>query len=102
MSGPIAAIGAGGRVDAAIAASQQNAGRAGHKSERVLIHVNDLRVTAVAAGRISPRGISILPKPDFEGVEKDAVRIVWIDRDTLVVPVLIIIGVAASAVGNRC
>src|SRR5438105_15695691 len=67
----------------------------------MLVHVNDLGVTAVAAGRISPGGISILPKPDFECIEKDAVRIVWIDRDALVVPVLIVVGVAAAAVRNR-
>ena len=68
----------------------------------MLINVHHFSVTAVAAGRISPRRVSSLPKPDFKRVEKDALRIIWIHRDTLVVPILIVIGVAASAVGECC
>ena len=43
----------------------------------------------------------ILPKPDFESVEEDAVRVVRIDGDALVVPVLRIVAGEAVAIGER-
>ena len=58
------------------------------------------RVTAVTACCIIPGGVSVLPKPDVKSVKKDAIRIIWIDCDTLVVPVLIVIGIAATTVGK--
>ena len=45
----------------------------------------------IATGDIIPNGACARCKPDVEGVEEDAVRIVRIHRDSLVVPVLRII-----------
>src|SRR5438132_3683536 len=59
-----------------------------------------LGIPAVAAGGISPRGISVLPKPDVKSVKKRAVRIIRIDCDALVVPVLIVVGGAPTTVNE--
>src|SRR5215475_8284283 len=59
----------------------------------MLIHVNGARRPriGVTAGCIVPDSTCPGCKPDFECVEEHAVRIIWIHRHSLVVPVLRII-----------
>src|SRR4029077_13211827 len=40
-------------------------------------------------------------KPNFEGIDKNPVGIIWINRDPLVVPVLGIVARAATAIDER-
>src|SRR5438552_5111060 len=87
-------------MNAAVIARQQDTGGAGHESQRVLIHVHHTP-TAIAARGVVPHGVPVLPKPNVEGVEKGAVRIVRIHGDALVVPILGIVARAAATVSER-
>ena len=58
---------------------------------------------AVTAGRVVPRQCrcrrgAAVPQPDFKRVEESAVGIVRIDRDTLVVPILVVIALLCLAI----
>src|ERR1700722_13799569 len=53
---------------------------------------------AVTARRVVPGTVSVLPKPNLKSVEESPVRIIRIDRDPLVVPVLVVIASTAGAV----
>ena len=55
----------------------------------------------ITAGGIVPDGSCARCKPDVESVEEDAVRIVWIHGDSLVVPVLWIVAGGILAVSER-
>src|SRR2546423_4827206 len=55
----------------------------------------------ITAGGIVPYGARTRCKPYVECVEEDAVRIVWVHGDSLVVPVLGIVALATSAVSER-
>ena len=69
----------------------------------MLIHVHGTRVPAVriSAGGIVPHSSRARRKPDVKRIEEDAVRVVRIDGDSLVVPVLWIVALATSAVSKR-
>ena len=58
-------------------------------------------VRAITASGIVPGGIAIGPEPNFEGIEENAVGIVWINGESLIVPVLWIVSRAARAVKKR-
>ncbi|PYJ69612.1 MAG: hypothetical protein DME76_08375 [Verrucomicrobia bacterium] len=84
---------------AAIIAEQQNAGRAGHVGERMLIHVHRKWAPAgITAGGIGPYRSRARRQPDLERIDENPVRIVRINSDSLVVPVLGIVALATSAV----
>ena len=84
-------------MNSAIITSQEDAGGAGDKCERVLIHMYDVAAAVTARG-VVPKRISVGPKPDIESAKEDAVGIVRIDGDGLVVPILRVIAGAAGAV----
>ena len=87
-------------MNTTVIARQQDARGTGHESERVLVHVHTM-VRAIPAGDVVPHGIPVGPEPNFEGVEKDAVGVVRINGDALVVPVLGIVSRRATAVRER-
>src|SRR5947208_15585868 len=66
----------------------------------MLIHMHRASCAAVRipAGGIVPGSSCARCKPDIEGVENDAVRIIWIDDHSLIVPVLWVIAGAVLAV----
>src|SRR5437588_133408 len=66
----------------------------------MLVHVHGTRVPAVriSAGGIIPNSARARRKPDVKRIDEDPVRIVRIDGDSLVVPVLGIVALATSAV----
>ena len=66
----LARVGVGRAVDAAVVAREQNARRAGHEGERVLIDVHDV-ATAVAAGECRSRqAIPVLAQNQTSKVSK--------------------------------
>src|SRR6266566_4705319 len=69
----------------------------------MLIHVNGTCASAIriTAGGIVPHSSRARCKPHVERVEEDAIRIVWVHGDSLVVPVLGIVALATSAVSER-
>src|SRR6266446_7266994 len=71
----------------------------------MLIHVNGACAPAIriTAGGIVPHSARARCKPHVKRVEKDAVRIVWVHCDSLVVPVLGIVALARGgcAVSER-
>src|SRR5205823_1191455 len=73
----------------------------------MLIDMDAVVRGVVTAGDVVPRQIlcyrvASIPKPNVEGVEENAVRIIWIDRDALIVPVLVVIRIHPFAVSQRC
>ena len=92
-------------VDSAIVSDCQDAGRTGHECECMLIDVHGTCASAagITAGGIVPHSTRARCKPHVERVEEDAVGIIRVHGDSLVVPVLRIIGGAAgdSAVSER-
>src|SRR5205823_9933941 len=66
-----------------------------------LVCVHHLGVAAVTTSGVDPRRVSIFPKINLIGVENDAVRIVWIYRDTLIIPILVVIVGATAAIDER-
>ena len=87
-------------MDAAIVAKQQDAGRAGHESQRMLVNVHRTRAAGIgiSAGGVSPQEVRVLPEPSFERVEENTVGVVRINGDALVVPVLRIVAGSAQAI----
>src|SRR4051794_28875098 len=72
----------------------------------MLIDMDAIVRCVVTAGDVVPRQIlrqrvASVPKPNVERVEKYAVRIIWIDRDALIVPVLVVIRIHPFAVSQR-
>ena len=100
IRGLIHNIGISRSVDTAIVPDDQYAGRARQERECVLVNVHRPCAAAVGitARRIVPDSACSRCEPHFEGIEKDAVRIIWINRHALVIPVLRIIALAAGAI----
>ena len=68
----------------------------------MLVHVHGMRApTGITTGSIVPNSSCARCKPDLECVEENAVRVVWIHGDSLVVPVLGIIALATATVSKR-
>ena len=82
------------REDAAVAALRSNTGRAGHECQRVLINMHAVFRRGIAARGIVPRrcrcGV-LRSQTRFRRCRKDAIGVVRIDGDALVVPVLRIV-----------
>src|SRR5882762_1150730 len=55
----------------------------------------------ITAGSIVPRTSRTSREPDVESVEKNALRIIWIHNDSLIVPVLGIVACAVLAISQR-
>src|SRR6267378_8470812 len=55
----------------------------------------------IAAGGIIPGSSRARCEPNFKSVEEDALRIIWIHNDSLIVPVLGIVSCAVLAVSKR-
>src|SRR6476659_6440267 len=66
----------------------------------MLIHVDHIP-TAISARSVVPQRIWVRPEPDVESAKEDPVRIVRIDRDRLIVPVLRVVAGTARAIGKR-
>src|SRR5438874_5421279 len=63
----------------------------------MLIHVHRVWVpSGITAGGIVPDSSRARCKPDVEGVEEDAVGVIWVNSDALIVPVLRIIHATVS------
>src|SRR5438270_10924324 len=54
----------------------------------------------IAAGGIVPGRSSARCEPNVKGVEEDALRIIWIHNDSLIVPVLGIVACAVLAISQ--
>src|SRR5688572_20234730 len=72
----------------------------------MLIDVHAIVNRVVAAGQIIPgqrggRGCTAVPKPDVESIEEDAIRIVRVYGQALVVPILRVIAIPAFAVSEQ-
>ena len=89
-------IGVYSSVDAAIIPNCQNAGRTWQKRERMLVHVHRATIAAVTAGRIVPYCPCPRCKPHVKGIKENAVGVVRVYGDSLIVPVLRIVEPAAS------
>src|SRR5207248_1927209 len=100
VDGRAGEIGIGSPMDSTVIARQEDAGGAGDEGKRVLIHVHAIVRRAITASGIIPNEIPVGPEPDLEGVEKDAVRIVRINGNALVVPVLRIVARRGAAVSE--
>src|SRR5206468_6764371 len=91
-----------GSMEAAIVPDCQNARRSGHESESVLVHVDRMWAHAgITTGSIVPDSSRARCKPDLERVDENAVGVVWIHLDSLVVPVLGIVALAVVTVSKR-
>ena len=67
----------------------------------MLIYVNGTWVRgAITTGGIVPDSSRARCKPNLEGIEEDAVGVIWVNDDSLVVPVLRIVALATSAVSE--
>ncbi len=89
-----------GAVNATVVAHQKDVRRAVNKSESVLVHVHHVVAHAgavVSAREVVPGRAGAAGQPDFERIEEDTIRIIGIDHDALVVPVLRIVGAAGRA-----
>src|SRR5439155_22870522 len=63
----------------------------------MLVHVHRVWVpSGITAGGIVPDSSRARCKPDVEGVEEDAVGVIWVNSDALIVPVLRIIHATVS------
>src|SRR5205814_10018966 len=91
------------------AAFESDARRAGHRCIGGMLHLHNVIAcggAVIAAGDVKKRCPCACRKPTVERVNKNAVGIIWIHRDTLVVPVLWIVagitaGVSAHTVSER-
>ena len=63
-----------------------------------MVHMHRTGITAVGIAAVVSLKVcaGASREPDVEGVNKDAIGIIWIDRDALVVPVLRIIARVAG------
>src|ERR1700747_3517401 len=68
----------------------------------MLVHMRGMRApTGITTGSIVPNSSCARCKPDLESVDENAVGVVWIDGDSLVVPVLGIVALATATVPRR-
>ena len=87
-------------MNAAVVADEKDAGIAWHEGLGVVIDVGDVvseRGAGVTASNVVPVSAGAGNEPCIEGVEEDAIRIVGIDSNALVVPVLWIVAAAGRA-----
>src|SRR5207248_2831044 len=81
----------------AIVSDCQNAGRSWYERECMLIYVHWAWVpSGITARGIVPHISCARCKPDVEGVEEDAVGVIWVNSDAGIVPVLRIIHATVS------
>src|SRR5882762_9104765 len=65
------------------------------------MHRTSRAAVGIAASGIIPSCSCARRKPDLEGIKEDAIRIVRVHHDSLIVPVLWVIAGAALAISKR-